>query len=1144
MHKSGSKLHYSATDLSNFLSCPHVAALDLQAVAGTLKKPHFDDPAVEVLKKRGLEHEAVVRDGFRERGLAVQEVPDPPWTDGVTNWQAGLDATLAAMRAGVDVVYQGTFYDGTWVGRPDFLLKVDTPSDLGDWSYEVVDAKLSKEAKAGAVLQISLYSDLLGAMLGRAPEYMHLALRSGEEGFETFGVADYAAYYRFVKRSFGAWTSETSSRHESYPEPVSHCDICDWQPVCRSQWRGDDHLSLVAGITRRHRQELTARDIETVEALATLALPPQPQFQTVSEVSLTRIREQARIQVEGREAERVLYELLTPMEAGAGLAALPAPSEGDVFFDIEGDRYAFDDGIEYLFGYVDRGAEFIGLWALNRSEERAQFEAFIDMVMDRLEQYPDLHIYHYAPYEPSAMKRLMGRYGTREEEVDRLLRGRVFVDLYRVVRQALRASVESYSIKRLEPLYGYERYVGLRAASGALANFEAWLELGGGGQSDRSLLEQIEGYNKDDCVSTLWLANWLEGLRPELAELVDEEIPRPLPSDAEPVESVREEIAEVQELYDGLTEGVPADPADRSEEQHARWILANLLSWHRREGKSVWWEYYRCLELDEEELIEDRATLGGLEYVGVVEELPRSFVHRYHFPHQEHKMDRGDTPQDPETRKTIVAVDDVQGTIDLKRSRTSEAPHPAALVSLDAVGDDEQRGSLLRLAQDVIANGLEECQNRAAADLLLRRPPRVGQAEAEALAHYEERKLDAARRLVHKLDATVLPIQGPPGAGKTYTGARMIVQLLSAGKRVGIVATSHKVIGHLLKEVCEAGEEKGVVIHGIQKADKGQWCGREEIVRAGSNAKVLGALTEGEIRLAAGTAWLWSRPEMARAVDVLFADEAGQMSLANVLAIVQAGSSLVLLGDPQQLEQPQKGVHPPGADVSALDHLVGGMATLMDDRGLFLDQTWRLSPEICAFTSELYYGGRLVSRDGLEAQVVRGPTALAGSGLRFVPVEHFGNTNESTEEVEAVAGLVSELLSGNWSWVDEQAEESVVTLSDLLIVAPYNAQVALLREALPEGSRIGTVDKFQGQEAAIVIFSPASSSAEEAPRGMEFLYSPNRLNVATSRARCLAVIVGSPKLFGPHCKSVRQMKLANGFCRFAEMAGGAGRVSR
>jgi uncharacterized protein len=659
-----------------------------------------------------------------------------------------------------------------------------------------------------------------------------------------------------------------------------------------------------------------------------------------------------------------------------------------------------------------------------------------------------------------------------------------------------------------------------------------------------ALLHEIEGYNRDDCLSTLRLRDWLEARRPELERtlqaegLLEAPLPRPVPPDPEAGEKTREESERVRALFDALTGDVPVDPVVRTEEQQARWILAHLLSWHRRENRSVWWEYFRLRDLDDDELIEDNKPMGGLEYVGPLRDEDRSTVHRYTFPAQDFRLRPGEETRDPRTEKsagTIVAIDENERTIDLKRGKRSKVPHPSALIPFGYVQDAVLKESLQRLADDVIEHGLGGATNRAAADLLLRALPRAGQQPGASLREVDEPAVDAARRIVTRLDRTVLPIQGPPGTGKTYTGARMILTALREGKRVGVTGPSHKVIVNLLEEVCKAAAEARLHFRGVQKADEEDVYAHAWIERADDNARVHEALTRAEANLAAGTVWLWARPEMSGTVDVLFIDEAGQLSLANVLAASGAATSLVLLGDPRQLEQPQKGVHPPGTDAAALSHLVGG-DTLAPERGIFIEETRRLHPDLCAFTSELFYQGRLKSRIGLERQGVDGPDPFRGTGLRFLPVEHEGNTSESPEEVRAVAQLVERLLQAEPMWVDQEGVRAPIRPKDILVVAPYNAHVAALQAALPAGVQVGTVDKFQGRQAPVVTYSTATSTAEDAPRGMKFLYSPNRLNVATSRARCLAIWVGSPALLGPDCRSVQQMGLANGFGRFGEMA--------
>ena len=582
----------------------------------------------------------------------------------------------------------------------------------------------------------------------------------------------------------------------------------------------------------------------------------------------------ARLQMEGRKAGHAIYEVL-PVAQGFGLSCLPSPSPGDIFLDLEGDPFVGEGGLEYLFGYAFRnedGAQaYTADWAFLRTDEKQVFDRFIDFVTERLQRYPDLHIYHYAPYEPAALKRLMGRYATREEEIDRMLRSKLFVDLYAVVRHGMRASVESYSIKKLEPLYEYGRETVLSDANAALAKVQACLELGDLASIDGQGRQIVQGYNRDDCLSTWLLREWLEDLRSGLIEQGDA-IERPIPQTGDPGEDLSEWQKKIDDLILRLTADVPVDVVGRNAEQ--------------------------------------------------------------------------------------------QFTTD--------------------------------------------------------------------------------------------------------------------------------------------------------------------------NAKLLAAVGT-SCQVAAGTAWLWARQDAFESVDVLFVDEAAQMSLANVLAISQAAKSIVLLGDPQQLDQPTQGSHPEGTDVSALDHILGGQQTLTVGRGLFLEETWRLHPDICAFTSELFYENRLRPRPGLEVQKVRSTGRINGTGLRFLPVTHEGNQSSSPEEADQVRDLVSDILSSGASWVDRMGVERAVTFEDILIIAPYNAQVFELQERLP-GARVGTVDKFQGQEAPIVIYSMTTSSHADAPHGMEFLYSQNQLNVATSRAKCVCVLVGSPSVFEAECRTPRHMQLANAFCRYLELA--------
>jgi predicted RecB family nuclease len=1134
MKANAKTIRLSASDLSNHLACRHLTALDLAVATGQRPAPKWHSPDAWVLQQRGMEHEKAYLNHLEAEGIPITDLRE------IDNDENALAETLAAMQQGVPAIAQATLTNGRWFGRADVLRRVERPSTLGNWSYEVSDCKLARETKAATILQLSLYSELVTTVQGVVPESMYVVPPG--EGFhpETYRVLDYAAYYRYVKARLEVAVDGSGQVTETYPEPTPHCDVCRWWQDCDSIRRKDDHLSLVAGISRSQRKQLHAWETVTVADLARFPLPIQRRPEYGSKEGYVRVREQARMQVAGRTGGYPVHEVFEITE-DHGLSLLPEPSAGDLFFDLEGDPFVGLSGREYLFGVVmlDEAGKpgYECRWALDAASERDAFKWFVAMVMERWARYPSLHIYHFAPYEPSALKRLMGRHGVCEDEIDRMLRAKLFIDLHTVVKRSVRASVEQYSLKALEVFHAFERKVPLEQAGAAMRQMQHGLELGRGAEVDDGVKEAIQVYNADDCFSTLSLREWLE--RERLAqEQAGRQITRPAAPDAAAPESVSARQQQSAALAEALVANIPADPEARSAEEPARFLLANLLDWHRRESKSEWWEYFRLKDLIDEDLFDERSAIAGLEFVETVDVVRKIPIDRYRFERQDTDVRRGDSVcQRGDNIGDVVAVDVPARTIDIKKTRKTAEVHPTA-VFVDPRGPntDALADSLIRLGDWVVGNGMDSAgPHRAARDLLLRRSPRL--LDGSGLApRAGESTVVAAKRNVGQLDESVLAIQGPPGAGKTFTGARVICELVRQGKKVGITAMSHKVIRNLLDDVIKAAPEFNLTgLKCVQKVTTKPDEDPPGILTTKDNAEPLAALQGGKAHVVAGTGWLWAREDYFEAVDVLFVDEAGQMSLANVLAISQAAKSVVLLGDPQQLEQPLTGSHPEGGEVSALEHLLAGAKTIPADKGLFLEKTWRLHPTLCAFTSEVFYEGRLRSREGLERQQIEGHPWLGSAGLWFIPVRHEGNQNSSPEEVERVGGIVETLLQPGVNWIDDKGDSRPLALNDILIVAPYNAQVSDLAARMP-GARIGTVDKFQGQQAPVVIYSLTTSSPEDAPRGMEFLYSLNRLNVATSRAQAIVIVVGSPRLLAPECRSPRQMQLANALCRYVELA--------
>jgi predicted RecB family nuclease len=1121
------RLIVSPSDLTGFLECEHLTQQELAAARGELERPERKDPELEVLAKRGLEHEARHLVELRTSRQRVVEFPFPE--GGIAGLTEAHEKTVAAMRDGVDVIYQGTFFDGRWRCHPDFLLKVDKPSKLGDFSYEVADAKLARKAKAAAVLQCCVYAEQLAAIQGVDSEHIRLFLGDGSE--EELGLKDYGAYYRSVKRQF----EETvlSPAMVTYPDPVDHCRICRWLEVCEARRRQDDHLCLVAGMRRDQTRRLNLAGIKTVTELG--GSPVDQPIQGINEMALTRLRQQARLQVQQRHTESLPFEVLPPLGEHLGFQALPAPTPNDLFFDMEGDPFVGENGLEYLFGIlelVEGRPRHHTFWGHDPDEEKRAFEQVVDFLIERLNRDPDLHVYHYAAYEPNALKYLASSYATREAEVDQLLRGRVLVDLYRVVRQSVRIGTESYSLKELESLYRGKRSTEIVDAAGSIVAYEDWLE-----SRDQRLLDEIARYNEDDCLSTAQLRDWLEARRLEAITQYGE-IPRPGPEEAELSETLRDVDERTAALVDRLLEGVPEEEDDRSNEQQALYLLAHSLNWHRREGKSEWWEYYRKCSLTDEQLVEDREAIGAIEFRGEVRQEQRSNVFRYYFdPNQEYKIGVGDQPHDPRREAgagEVVAIDPIAGWIDLSRGVRSEAPHPTSLIPASPFGTKEQRDALMRVGQRVADHGFAGVgPYQAARDLLRLEPPRIeGEIEGAPLVQAGERAKDVALLLAPRLHNSYLAIQGPPGSGKTTIGAELIVGLVKHGKRVGITANSHKVIGNLLDKTMGEARRIGQVVHAIQKADERDRCASQNVQCANSSSTVEAALAADEVEVVAGTPWLFARASFPAKLDYLVVDEAGQMVLANLLAIAGAANNLILLGDPNQLRQPSHGIHPEGVDQSVLDHVIQDQPTMPTAHGLFLETTFRLHPAVCAFISEAFYDGKLRPDDSTKRQSLAATNGSGGLGLRYLPVEHCGNRTLSPEEVDRVNQAFRVLVG--LTWTDRDGNVRPLGVEDVLVVAPYNAQVRRLIETLPDGARVGTVDKFQGQEAPVVIYSMATSSVDDAPRGIDFLFSLNRLNVAASRAQGLVILICSPELLKARCRTPDQMRLASALCRLVE----------
>ena len=1105
MQRIEGQLVLSPTDLTKHLACPHVTTLDLAALDGppcdrtsadgqAHGASKSEDDALNLVFSKGMDHEKAYLQSLRQEGRSVTEIPTRYDVAGRIEAE---EQTLAAMHARAEVIYQATFYDGQWGGQADFLLRRERPSDLGDWSYDIADTKLARRLKVPALLQMATYAERLAQLQGVHPEFLTVVTGDGVE--RPWRLADVASYAR---RARSRLRHAVERRPATEPVPVAHCSQCRWKTRCGDLWEAADDLSLVAGMRKDHRRTLVEAGISTVADLGKADSADLPR--AIGKPSRERLTQQARLQMAERATGAPTYELLFP-EAGKGLLGLPVPSPGDVYLDFEGDPFAHDGaGREYLAGLWDREGNFTSWWAHSFEREQRLTEQLIDDLIGRLTADPEMHVFHYAAYEQSALKRLTGRHGTRETELDTLLRGERFVDLYAAVRNGIRISKPSYSIKKIEDFYwGHTRKAGSEAevadAMTSVVEYERFLIEG-----DNGILDSIEAYNREDVRSTHALHTWLEERRDEL-ETVHGAQARP---------EVRDGAASDEASAAERAEGALAERL----RQAGQPLLAGLVGWHRREERPKWWEFFRVEDLDDEMLAEDGSTIGGLSAPRQVGEIKASWLWRYDFEPQDCKLLVGDRACDVDPPHAalgeVVALDPVAGYIVLKRAKRTDPAHPRGVGPSGPINVTVLQSSIARIGTQVLAD-----ESPLGRRLLERQVP------LQLVADAGESPSELVVRAGQALSGQVLAVQGPPGSGKTTTGAALIRALLDDGLTVGVTALSHKVINNLLIAVDRPA---------LQKWDELKDGGSDQIRVADANGDVVSGLTNATANLVGGTAWLWAREDMQGLVDVLVIDEAGQFSLASAVAVSSAARSMVLLGDPQQLTQPTQAVHPDGAGISALDHLLDGHDTIPPDRGVFLDKTYRMHPAITAFVSQTSYDGRLASVEGLGAQRIQAGGVLSGSGLRWVPVAHKGNTSASDEEASVVAALVKDVCGG--TWLDAKGVERRVTLDDVLVVAPYNRQVARLLDKLPVGARVGTVDKFQGQQAPVVIYSTASSSADEAPRGVDFLYDLHRLNVAVSRAKALTAIVASPDLLDAEVHNPEQLRAVNALCHYVEEA--------
>jgi uncharacterized protein len=1125
------KLIWTASDLTAAAECEYALLRTVDYRLEWAKKPDFpDDPLLEQIASLGDRHEQRLL-AARRASTTVIELPRVATPYSAEALQAADEVTRAAFLQGATVVYQPGFFDGEFHGYADFVEFTQT-------GWTVCDAKLARSAKPKALLQLGAYADQLLRLQLPVSTQVSLLLGSGER--VDFRTDDVLPVFRERRARLRSMLLE----HQSGGVPVqwnderyAACGRCD---ECAAAAEHANDLLLVAGLSVVQRGKLRAAGVMTIADLAAAAVGPDG----MATATFEKLKAQARLQwtrMQAGPAAPMTAEL-TPTAAQA-LARLPAPSDGDLFFDFEGGPL-YDEGdpsrtgLEYLWGIMDVAEryEFAPRWAHSWKDERVAFVAFMEFVAARRARFPDMHIYHYASYEKTALQRMMMRYQIKLDELDTLLREGVFVDLYATVRGAIRISASSYSIKELEALYmgelrdkdgvtsggasilAYQRYRELREADPVAAN---------------NHLDDLEQYNRYDCLSTLRLRDWLMQ-RARDAGVLGQIKPRSkavnsATSESDP-QAAQAQQGLTQRLLDLAGSGAPAT---RTAEQQGFAMLASALNYYRMEWNVFWWEHFERLQHPIEEWAESRDVFvvdtavikqdwshpGGrarnhrrtLCLVGrwAPGSRPGNTVYAvYSNPGPPGVFGPEDAPFGAAAAEISEENSGDPRSVCLSESRDSAdtfAELPIALTPGKPPSTEKLEEAIEQLASEAATTGV--LPNRAIFDLLLRRPPRIGSAGLPRGAGLVP---DIVAALL-AMQNSYLAIQGPPGTGKTHTGSRVIRELVQEHHwRIGVVAQSHAVVENMLAGIVVAGLDPALIGKSKPQAPDHSWIEiKDDALR---RARFLQERQATGCVLG-GTAWTFAHPDLLAdgELDLLVVDEAGQFSLAATMAASVAARRLLLLGDPQQLPQVSKATHANAVDESALGWLMQGHDTLPAEFGYFLSHSYRMHPELCSKVSALSYERKLEVASDAKRRNLQGVTP----GLSVVMVEHTGNRTESIEEARAVVEQIQLLAGKPWQESLDEASRPLEA-KDFLVVAPYNAQVALIRGELDAAGlsavKAGTVDKFQGQEAPVTIVSMTASSRGDVPRGMAFLLNRNRVNVAVSRAQWRAIVIRSAEL--------------------------------
>jgi len=1138
----------TASKLKNWLACNYTTINQINEKELKKKESSITE---ETRKRRG--------DQFEEK-IYRKLIKKYPKHIKIKNDENRIEKTKEALRKGYDLIHKAYFeYEG-WHGEIDFLIK--NKNKKGKWTYEVYDTKLSSVAKPEHIIQISIYSEWIAKQQDNQwSDFMYLILGNEEE--KKYKTQDYQIYFQKHKENYLNFLKSDTLKKNTRPERCSFCVLCEWADVCEKQWEDEDHLNQIANIRKDQIKKIEKHGIKTLKQFSKLK-----ETEKIKELSSNIFKKhlsQSKLLIKYQETKKPQYKIL-PLINERGFNKLPKPDSNgqDLFFDIEGlDKILNPEetgndksGLEYLFGiynHADKKEPFKCFWAHNQSEEKEKFDDLLNFFEKHLNKYPDAHIYHFNHYEKTSLTKLSQKHGINTGRVNTLLREGKLVDLHKVVTQGMQISEKEYSLKNLEKFYDFKRKGEIQKAHESTDKYLDWIEI-----KDKKLLEEIKTYNREDCESTYALREWLvKKIRPQISNVSWSIYKEP-----------------EKKIKDWEKDNVPFIKLINKELKNSKIkdILTNILGFHKREDDIFWQDIFRrAAEKNDEDLIEDAKCIGNMEKIkSVSDENDRrgsNKIYTYKFEKQDYKVKENknvlkalESNLDENKVGRVLKIDDINNNENTIKIRSKEELPKILSIITEGYVDSSPIINAIRRFVDSASKDAKKYN--ATYEILKKNYPKIKNIKEGENIIKDGDFLKESLKAVKDMNNSYLYFQGPPGVGKTYTAAFIIIELLKKGKKIGITAQSHKIIFNLLKKIEELSLKDKFSFKGFHKAgaDKDKRFEGGNFIKNAGRVKTGPKKTdwEDEMKLEfskmnadlfSGTAWCFTgvnnkklpfsdqRPVCDQKLDYIFIDEAGQLSIADIVAISLSAKNIVIIGDQMQLSSPISAVHPGESGLSAPEYLLENQDTINSDKGIFIDKSRRLHPKICNFISQNFYDGRLKNLPLTEKRKIifsKKESLLSESGIVMIDAKHKEICRQkSIEEGKLIKNFYDRIIGSTFIDPNENIKKKM-DVKDILTVAPYNVQVNYLKSILPKEARVGTIDIFQGQEAPVTIISMTTSDPESLPRNVDFFFSRNRLNVAISRSQCLSIVIMNKKILDIACKKIEHIRLVNTFMKLLE----------